>query len=163
MKTTIIKKQLGLFLLFFAMLGIGQLQASQEAIQNTKLPAVMAASSAAIAANMEIPPGKWELLGRRKVRYGLDRDEIIVTRAEGTFTKLKLRVLKSGINMHRFVVHFGNGGKQEVAVRKNIRAGGETRVIDLKGGKRVIKKVVFWYDTKGIVGKKATVALWGRH
>jgi len=42
-------------------------------------------------------------------------------------------------------------------------AGGETRVIDLRGRRRAISKVVFWYDTKGIAENKATVDLWGRH
>ncbi|HNE29742.1 MAG TPA: hypothetical protein PLW66_11270, partial [Saprospiraceae bacterium] len=47
----------------------------------------------------------WEMLGMRKVNYGLDRDEIVVTRAEGVFTALQIRVKGSPINMHKVVVH----------------------------------------------------------
>lgn len=108
-------------------------------------------------------PPRWELLGSRKVNYRLDRDEIMVTAREGVFSKVKLKVRKGGINMHRMVIHFRNGEKQEVAIRKNIAVNGETRVIDLKGGRRVIRKVVFWYDTKGVAGRRATVNLWGRN
>lgn len=110
----------------------------------------------------EITPPKWEKLGQRKVDRRVDRDEIRVTARDGRFTKVKIGVRGSAINMHKCVIHFANGGKQEVNIRKNIPAGGATRVIDIDGGKRVIKKVVFWYDTKGLQDK-ATVALWGRH
>lgn len=113
-------------------------------------------------ANESFPP-KWELLGSRKVNYGLDRDEIIVTRAEGVFSALKLKVRKGGINLHKVAVHFGNGEVEELEVRANIPADGETRVLDLPGNKRIIQKVVFWYDTKNHANQKAHVDLWGRN
>ena len=105
----------------------------------------------------------WELLGVKKVDYALDRDEVLVTAREGTFTGLKIRVKRSPINLHKIVVHYGNGQVDEIDVRTNIRAGGETRVIDLPGNKRVIQKVVFWYDTKNLARGKGVVELWGRH
>lgn len=107
--------------------------------------------------------GPWEMLGMRKVNYGLDRDEIVVTRAEGVFTALQIRVKGSPINMHRIAVHYGNGEVDEIEVRENFRAGGMSRVLDLNGNRRVIRKVVFWYDTKNLAGRKAIVQLWGRH
>ncbi|GJM36024.1 MAG: hypothetical protein DHS20C18_50250 [Saprospiraceae bacterium] len=107
--------------------------------------------------------GRWEKLGQRNVNYGLDRDEVYVTAREGRFTAIKLGVKRSGINMHRCVVHFRNGSSQEIDIRENIPAGGTTRVIDLTGPKRIISKVVFWYDTKNIAARKGVVALWGRH
>lgn len=105
---------------------------------------------------------KWEKLGERKINRKLDRDEIFVTAREGRFSKIKIGVKESAINMHRCVIHFANGSTQEVNIRKNIPAGGTTRVIDINGGKRVIKKIVFWYDTKGLQNK-ARVVVWGRH
>ena len=105
----------------------------------------------------------WELLGVKKVDYALDRDEVLVTSREGTFTGIKISVKRSPINLHKIVVHYGNGQVDEIEVRANIRAGGETRVIDLPGNKRVIQKVVFWYDTKNLARGKGVVELWGRH
>lgn len=106
---------------------------------------------------------KWEKLGERKVNLGLDHDRIVVGSGDGIFSKLKIRVRNSGINLHKMVVYYGNGEKQELEVREEIQKGGESRVIDLDGRKRVIKEVDFWYDTKGIINDKAVVALWGRH
>lgn len=110
-----------------------------------------------------VEPPRWEHLGTRKVNYGLDRDEILVTVSEGRFDAIKLLVKHSPVNMHRVVIHFGNGMEQEVEVRNQIPAGGETRVIDIRGENRVIRKVVFWYDTKGLNDRRAVVELWGRH
>lgn len=105
----------------------------------------------------------WELLGVKKVDYALDRDEVLVTAREGRFTGLKVRVKHSPINLHKISIHYGNGEVDEIEVRNNIPAGGETRVIDLPGNKRIIQKVVFWYDTKNLARGKAVVELWGRH
>ena len=107
--------------------------------------------------------GTWELLGTRLVNYGLDRDEIMVTAAEGQFTALKFKVKRGPMNLHKVVVHFGNGESQEIETRHQLKAGGETRVIDLPGNTRIIKKVVFWYDTKNMANRKAVLALLGRH
>jgi hypothetical protein len=106
---------------------------------------------------------KWEKLGERRVNLGIDHDRIVVGSRDGVFSKLKIIVKNSGINMHKMEVHFGNGEKQEIAIREDIQKGGESRVIDLKGNRRVITKVDFWYDTKGLINDKAVVELWGRH
>ena len=106
---------------------------------------------------------RWEKLGTRKVKYAIDRDEILVTRMEGRFTAIKIKVKGAPIDMMKCTIHFGNGQSQDVALRNTIPAGGETRVIDIAGGARVIKSVVFWYDTKNRARKRATVELWGRH
>lgn len=111
----------------------------------------------------DVQPGRWEKLGSRKVNYSLDRDEIVVTRYEGRFTALKFKVMQGGINLHKVAIHYGNGDVQEIETRNNIPAGGESRLINLPGNRRVIQKVVFWYDTKNFAEKKATVELWGRH
>jgi hypothetical protein len=107
--------------------------------------------------------GRWEELGSRTVSFGLDRDEINVTASEGFFTALKLKVDRSALNMHKMVIHFGDGSTQDVEMRQTFKAGQESRIIDLAGNRRVITKVVFWYDTKNARKHRAVVELWGRH
>lgn len=47
-------------------------------------------------------------------------------------------------------------------VRQDIRKGGESRAIDLKGaGKRSLRKIDFWYETKGVLQGKADVTVFG--
>ncbi len=106
-------------------------------------------------------PQDWELLGVRTVNHSVDRDEINVTAREGTFRRIKLKVRNNRVTFRKVLVHFGDGGVQEVEMRKQIAAGGETRAIDLKGGRRVIRKVVFWYNTPQSRRRKAVVQLFG--
>lgn len=106
---------------------------------------------------------KWDLLGTRVVNFALDHDEIAVTGQEGKFDAIKIKVLRAPLNMHKVVVHFANGGEQQVELRNNFAAGSESRVIDLTGDDRVIRRVSFWYDTKNKAKEKAVVELWGKH
>ena len=103
----------------------------------------------------------WVKLGERKVNHAVDRDEIRVTIKEGVFKKIKLRVKHRKVTFRDVKVYYANGDVQDIKLRREIPAGGETRVIDLKGNNRVITKVVFWYNTKRVRGRRAEVALWG--
>lgn len=105
---------------------------------------------------------KWERLGSRVVNYGLDKDVIQVGAKEGGFTKLKVAVTGGSLNMHRMVVHYMNGSKEEISLRHNFRKGSTSRVIDIRGGKRLIKKIVFFYDTKNLARSRAKVHVFGR-
>ena len=105
----------------------------------------------------------WELLGEKTVERRAERDEIVVTGKEGTFSKIKLRVRVAGVEFKDVKVHFGNGEIHDVELRRAIPAGSETREIDLPGKRRVIRKVVFLYKTRPGVKRRAVVTLWGRH
>ena len=64
--------------------------------------------------------------------------------------------------MQRMVVTYDNGVPDNIDVRQNIPQGGESRVIDLRGtGTRSIRKIDFWYDTKGFLKGKADVTVSG--
>lgn len=106
---------------------------------------------------------RWELLGTRTVKFVNDRDEINVTAKEGLFTALRVKVLRSAMDMNKMTVHFGDGSTEDIELRNSFKAGDQSRVIDLPGNRRIIKKVVFWYDTKNYKKKRAVVELWGRH
>jgi hypothetical protein len=107
---------------------------------------------------------RWTLLGTRTVTDRGDHDTIMVTSARGTFDALRFQVRGHAVDFHRVVIHFANGGDQEVQLRETIRAGGESRVIDITGADRVIRSIDFWYDANTIGrGGRATVRVHGRH
>lgn len=105
----------------------------------------------------------WEKLGERQVTDRVDHDEIAVTAAKGDFRSLKLLVRERGVQFHDMTIHFGNGSKQDVALRVVIPAGGESRVIDVAGNDRTIRRVTFAYDAQSLGGRQATVVLFGRN
>ena len=112
----------------------------------------------------------WQKLGQRAVGVDqheaterrMDHDEIVVTRAEGTFNSVQLRVQGSAVVFENVTVHFANGKEQELELREEIPAGGATRSIDLQGDSadRAIRKVEFDYRTEDR-GERAVVELWG--
>jgi len=110
-----------------------------------------------------VDAGEWELLGQRKVNFGKDRDTIIVTALEGIFTKIKIRVLYSSIEIFDLKIQFKNGESFDVAIRSTIAAGGESRIIDLPGKNRIIKNVEFIYRSRRPPSGRATVMLFGKH
>jgi hypothetical protein len=105
---------------------------------------------------------RWRELGSREVDYNVDHDTILVTGFKGDFRKIKLRVENAPVRFIRVTVTFGNGRSQEIAVRSLIRAGGETRAINLPGRERVINKVDFWYESASLRRQKARVTLFGQ-
>ncbi len=106
--------------------------------------------------------GPWTLLGSCKVHGHKDYDEIVVTGSQGDFKAIKLFVQNEGIDFDRVVVHYGNGSTDRIDIRNFVPAGGETRVIDLAGADRVIRKVVFYYKSNAATAKKGKVLLYGR-
>jgi hypothetical protein len=106
--------------------------------------------------------GSWEKLGKVTATHNSDHDKIKVEGRHDDFRKLKFRVSDSPLNMHRIIVTYDNGGAERLEVRQNIPKGGETRDIDLQGGKRSIRTIEFWYDTKGLLNGKADVTAYGR-
>lgn len=106
--------------------------------------------------------GKWKILGITTVKKALDRDEVKVKIAQGRLGSIKIKVKGAPLEMKRFEVHFRNGQKQTIKIRKNFSKDSESRVINLKGNKRLIKKVVFWYSKKRFIGKVPVVILMGK-
>jgi hypothetical protein len=106
--------------------------------------------------------GSWRILGTVQANHKADHDIIIIKGPYDYFRRLKFKVTDAPLNLQRMLVRYDDGGRPEnIDVRYNIPKGGESRIIDLKGGKRKLKSVEFWYDTKGFLSGKADVTLFG--
>lgn len=105
--------------------------------------------------------GDWRFIADKMVGFGVDHDVIVTGNTNDDFRKLKLRVTDGPLKMYDMKVYFDNGSVQDVSIRALIRQGGESRVIDLDGGLRHIKRIEFWYETKGFLRGRARVAVWG--
>ena len=104
--------------------------------------------------------GNWTYLGNARVDGRVDHDSIRVTRANGTFRAIQLRVHGGAVQFNRVIVRYGNGSQDEVAVRNLIPSGGKTRAIDLPGDRRIIQSVELWY-AKANWRTRPTVSLYG--
>ena len=105
---------------------------------------------------------EWNHLGDKHVDGNSDHDKISLGSSEGRFRQLQIRVDDAAVNFQRVVVHFGNGSDEELQFRETINAGGATRAMDLRGRRRIIKSVEFWYEKANWGSKRPTVRLYGR-
>lgn len=103
----------------------------------------------------------WHKIGERDVDLVKDRDEILVVGAD-RFSAIKFKVTEASIDLLMLEVYYESGDKQDINVGTQIMAGSESRVIDLNGGERNLKKIVFVYKTLPNQKKeKAEVEVWG--
>jgi len=104
---------------------------------------------------------QWKFIADKNVRFGIDHDVIIVT-GNDAYRQLKLRVTDAPLKINDMKVHFENDDVFDVSVKSELRKGSESRVIDLPGGSRRIKKIEFWYSTIGVTKGTSRVAVWGK-
>ena len=105
--------------------------------------------------------GDWELLGETDVNFQLDRGSIDVGRGEERFHEIKI-VAKGGlVRISDVWVVFGDGSTFHPRTRTRFEAGRGSRVIDLPGGARVMRRidVVCRWETENA---RLTVSVYGR-
>ena len=103
----------------------------------------------------------WEQLGCRKVGFLVDKDVIHVGRSEGKFRSIRLQVSGNKVHMMDLKVIYANGAPDDIPVREEIRAGGQTRALDLKGERRAIKDIEMVYRSQPNFKGEATVCVEG--
>lgn len=107
--------------------------------------------------------GEWRYLGTVNARFTADHDAIVVQGPYDFFRRIKFKVTSAPINLIRLIVTYNDGGLPEnIDTRFSIPAGGESRVIDLRGNRRKIRTIEFWYDTKGVLQGRANVSVFGQ-
>jgi hypothetical protein len=109
------------------------------------------------------PPstGSWKKLAERTVNGNFDKDVIQVGADDGTFTAVQIKVEGSTLKMYDMKIFFGDGSVQDVNTPFYFDKDTRSRVIDLPGNRRVIKRVEFKYgNVPG--GGNARVELWAK-
>lgn len=103
----------------------------------------------------------WEKLGERLIQGRAEKDTIVVTGREGTFTRIKIVAEHSALELWDLEVTFGDGTTFSPNTRLVFGKNTGSRVIDLPGGQRAIRKVEFRYgNLPG--GGRAQLELWAK-
>ena len=129
------------------------------------LVSLAAASSSVFAQQVVVKtddkPG-WHKIAETTADMKIDRDEIMVLGADH-YQAIQLRVTDRDLEITDVTVVFENGSQQNIQVRKLIKHGEETRVIDLEGKNQSIKKIILTYKTvPSSAEDKAHVEVWGK-
>lgn len=107
------------------------------------------------------PAGSWRVIGTTEANFAADHDAIVVTGPYDNFRRLKFKVTDAPLQIVRMQITYDGGTTHKIDTRYNIPKGGESRVIDLPGGSRSIRRIDFWYDTAGIFQGRANVTIFG--
>jgi hypothetical protein len=103
-----------------------------------------------------------EFLGEKTITFRGERDEIRVGLLDGLFKRLMIEVVDNDVRIDKMIVVYGNNDRDEIPLRQVFREDSRSRIIDLEGRRRVIKKVIFHYKTVGrLVNGRATIKLFG--
>ncbi len=103
----------------------------------------------------------WHKIGETTVDFKKDSDEVSVLIAD-RFASIKFKVEDAPIDLISLTVYYESGDHQHIKINTPVKAAGESRVIDLNGGERSLKKIVFVYKTlPNRKDVKAHVAIWG--
>jgi len=112
---------------------------------------------AVVSAHAAQSRDRWESLGQREVDFRNDRDQIEVGRSEGRFRQIQVKVTKAPIEIFDMVVTMENDETFKPKLRQRFTEGSGSRIIDLPGERRAIKRIDFSYKSinrregKGIV------------
>jgi hypothetical protein len=107
----------------------------------------------------EIPRG-WVLFGAQTVDFRGDRDVIPVGAEVGRFERVALRVHDNDIYLREITITYENGERDRKIIETEIRAGSQTRALDLKGD-RFIRDIELVYRSRPGGGKPAVVEVYG--
>jgi len=89
----------------------------------------------------------WKVMGDAQIERKSGTTQIAVGAEEGLAKRIKFEVRGMDMEFKKVTVTYENGDPEEIEVRDKVRRGGKTRAIDLKGGNRVIKKVLIAFKT----------------
>jgi hypothetical protein len=103
----------------------------------------------------------WKILGEAKLGSRGEVDEIKVGGDEGGYKRIKLEVRGADVEFKKVTVVYENGDPEQIDVRDKVTRGSQTRPIDLKGGRRAIKKVVLACKADKDTDRDARIVLLG--
>ncbi len=104
---------------------------------------------------------RWDRLGIDRVSREREREVIQMSRRDGRFDAILLRVRQSPVRVRRVRVVFGNGRRQDFEL-PNVMRPGDSDVLELRGRRgRFIDRIVLIYRDAGSP-RRGRVAVFGR-
>jgi len=91
----------------------------------------------------------WVKLGKQPVSEGVEYDEFILTEEKKDVKRLKIKVLKTSVYITSIKVIYDGGTSENHSIKRHLDKGESSRVFNLIGHYRVIKKILIVYGYAG--------------
>ncbi|HXU26738.1 MAG TPA: hypothetical protein VN698_05855 [Bacteroidia bacterium] len=103
----------------------------------------------------------WHKIGETTVDFKTEKEEVMVMGAN-RFASIKFKVANAPIDIISTEIYYESGDNQMVNLNYSIKAPGESSIVNLNGGERNLKKIVFVYKTPpNYKDAKSHVEIWG--
>ena len=123
------------------------------------MAAFVALAPRALAADDE--DKDWKVMGDAQIERKGGTAEIKVGGEEGLVKQIKFEVRGTDVEFKKVTVTYEKGDPEEIDVRDKVRRGGKTRAFNLKGGNRVIKRVLIAFTVDKDADRDARIVLMG--
>ena len=90
--------------------------------------------------------GGWVKLGTQTVSLGVNYDELNIVEATEHFSRLKIKVSKAPIYIRNIHIIYEDDTSESQLITHRFKKGEVSRVLDLIGYERIIKKIIFNYS-----------------
>lgn len=104
--------------------------------------------------------GRWEIIGTQTVNKSGDRDSFKPS-GRDSYSALKVRAKRNTVTINRMTIVYENGQRQDIPLRRTMRDGEESRVINLTYRRR-IDRIEFYYKSKDLFGGRGQIQVWAR-
>ena len=103
----------------------------------------------------------WHKIGETTVDFKREKEEVFILGAN-RFAVIKFRVKDEPIDLVSTEIVYESGDGESITINAHVKAPGDSREINLNGGERSVKKIVFVYKTlPNPADKKAHIEIWG--
>lgn len=103
--------------------------------------------------------GGWVKLGTQTVNLGVDHDVLDIMETEQTYNHLKFKVSKAPVYIRNIHIIYNDNTSEGHIITHQFKKGEASRIFDLLGYGRVIKKVIFNYSDRSSVQKQAELVV----
>ncbi len=104
----------------------------------------------------------WTNLGTKEVTDRAEQDTFHIRSTKGQFRKLRFLVGRNPIRFTKMEITYSNGDKDEKQIAFLVPAGRYSRILDVEGRDRFIRKVDFWYEAATLgPGRRSSITLFG--
>ena len=124
--------------------------------------ALLALVAAALLSPTQARVGEWKIIGSDAISFQNHSATIAVGRRNGPVSKLQLRAWGKPVYLRRMTIVYGNGDEHNISMGDVIDAGGASRTIDVKGGRRFIKEIRIRYRATNSRGfRRSLIEVYG--
>ena len=103
----------------------------------------------------------WHKIGGTTVDFKKEKEEIMIMGAN-RFASIKFKVADAPLDITSVEIFYESGDNQMTNLNCSVKAPGESSIVNLNGGERSVKKIVFVYKTPpNTKDLKSHVEIWG--